>query len=153
MSTFPGKNEMKQGVCLLIPAYQNNMGDILAVSRRNDTTQWAIPGGKIDPNESPEHAVLREVEEECGLHLYPEFLIPVYAGPCYGKDGQDFWTTCYFYNCLYSGTPRPETGLSLKIMPLIELTRPDVSPFANYNANVIAAARNLKSFMFPELDG
>lgn len=31
--------------------------------------QWAIPGGRIDPGESPEQAALRELEEEVGLSV------------------------------------------------------------------------------------
>ena len=30
-------------------------------------TVWATPGGGIEPGESPEHAIVRELEEETGL--------------------------------------------------------------------------------------
>jgi 8-oxo-dGTP diphosphatase len=35
---------------------------------------WSLPGGHIDPFETVEHAVVREVKEEVGLDLNPEFL-------------------------------------------------------------------------------
>jgi 8-oxo-dGTP pyrophosphatase MutT (NUDIX family) len=33
--------------------------------------QWALPGGRIDPGESPEVAALRELEEELGVTIGP----------------------------------------------------------------------------------
>lgn len=34
--------------------------------------QWALPGGRVDPGESPIEAALRETEEEVGLRLPPD---------------------------------------------------------------------------------
>ncbi|MEM7339333.1 MAG: CoA pyrophosphatase [Actinomycetota bacterium] len=37
--------------------------------------QWAFPGGRIDPGETPVDAARREVQEEIGLDLSPEHLL------------------------------------------------------------------------------
>ncbi len=37
--------------------------------------QWAFPGGRIDPGESPEQAALRELREEVGLSLAPDAVL------------------------------------------------------------------------------
>lgn len=37
----------------------------------NHAGQWALPGGRIDPGETPQQAALRELQEEIGLCLGP----------------------------------------------------------------------------------
>jgi mutator protein MutT len=41
----------------------------------NHSGQWALPGGRIDPGETPEQAALREMAEEIGLSLPPECVL------------------------------------------------------------------------------
>lgn len=42
---------------------------VLAVSRKNNPNDFGLPGGKIDPGETPEGALFREVSEETGLNV------------------------------------------------------------------------------------
>lgn len=44
-------------------------GRRLLLIRRDDTGEWAIPGGMVDPGETPTGALVRELAEETGLDL------------------------------------------------------------------------------------
>jgi len=56
---------------------KNNEGKLLAIFRRG---KWDLPKGKLDYDETPEHAAVREVMEECGLEnvLLGELLLITY---------------------------------------------------------------------------
>ncbi len=51
------------------------------LARHSDNNIWALPGGSIDPDETPANAAVRELWEETGLHATPERIIGVYSGP------------------------------------------------------------------------
>lgn len=38
--------------------------------------RWELPGGKIEPDESPQDAVIRELFEEVGIHVQPTQPLP-----------------------------------------------------------------------------
>lgn len=54
----------RHAVCCLL---MRESGEILAISRGDDTNEWGMPGGKVEPNESLEVAVVRETYEETGV--------------------------------------------------------------------------------------
>jgi 8-oxo-dGTP pyrophosphatase MutT (NUDIX family) len=56
---------------------------ILAVSRKENHNDFGLIGGKVEENETPEQAVLRETEEETGLQLAN--LKEVFSAPCNGS--------------------------------------------------------------------
>jgi len=81
-------------------------GQILAVSRRDRPDDLGLPGGKIDPAETPEQALVRELKEETNLDA-KDFSF------CYERvdrsDGRVAW--CYRVTA-WEGVPRQrEAGI------------------------------------------
>lgn len=59
-----------QGVkCLLV-----SDDEVLLVRHSYGNPTWTIPGGEIKKRESPEEAVIREIKEELGFNIKPQFL-------------------------------------------------------------------------------
>ena len=102
-------------------------GRLLVTQRPHDISYggfWELPGGKIEPNETPAEALLREIHEEVGLtvtaadlikkvtHVYPEkiiclhvFQVKHYIGEAGCCDGQldlrwILWDTLHQYQFL-----------------------------------------------------
>ena len=48
-----------------------------AAGLRAHSNQWALPGGRCDPGETPTEAALRELHEELGLQLAPADVIGI----------------------------------------------------------------------------
>lgn len=65
--------------------YIEHDGQILLLHRQNNKSQgnkWGLPGGKVEKNETPVQAVIRETKEETGTDLSSqpiETLQPVYV--------------------------------------------------------------------------
>ena len=69
---------------------------LMSLSRGKDT--WYIPGGKREPGESDEQALIREVKEELSVVLLPETirLYGVFEAQAHGKPkGTYVCMTCY----------------------------------------------------------
>jgi 8-oxo-dGTP diphosphatase len=104
----PGRSILLVVACALIDAD----GRILLAQRPEGKSLaglWEFPGGKVDPGETPEEALVRELREELGIatkiaclaplsfasHTYEKFhlLMPLYVcrrfeGIPHGKEGQ-----------------------------------------------------------------
>jgi ADP-ribose pyrophosphatase YjhB (NUDIX family) len=61
-------------------AIPDQEGRLLLV-RRADNGYWVLPGGGVDSGERVVEALVREVEEETGLHVMPVNLFGIYSNP------------------------------------------------------------------------
>lgn len=56
---------IKEAVCVLI--FNKELNAYLGVSRKHNSSDFGLPGGKVDPGEALEDAAKRELFEETGL--------------------------------------------------------------------------------------
>lgn len=70
-------------------AFIQHNDKILSVSRKDDETKVGLPGGKVEPNETTEEAVVREVFEETGLTIVVKRKILSCIDEC------GYFTTCF----------------------------------------------------------
>lgn len=73
---------------------------------------WEFPGGKVEPFETPEAALIRELHEELGIDTWESCLAPLtFASHDYG----DFHLLMPLFACRkWHGTPRAREGQALK---------------------------------------
>ncbi len=91
------------GTVLVAAAVVFREGRVLLTKRLGDAHlagMWEFPGGKVEPHEDPEHAVVRELLEECGVrvrvvdlmdatfHAYPERDVLVLFYECELVEGE-----------------------------------------------------------------
>ena len=111
--------DMGVGVTVVVAAVIEDI-DRFLVTRRQPGVHlagmWEFPGGKIDPGETHEAALRRELLEELGVetevgarihraeHAYPDRTIEL-----------------HFYRCALRGVPRPALGQDMRWVPRGEL--------------------------------
>lgn len=117
------KSELPKAACVLIVS---DDGKILAVSRKNDPTDFGMPGGKVDHPESPAQAAARELQEETGLTATN--LRQVYVS----DDGE--YETYTFIGEISGQIDTPESGLIRWVAPHVLIS----GMFGNYNRKLFA---------------
>lgn len=131
---------------LLMPAVtvvcRDEQGRIL-LARHQDYDQWALPGGSIDPGETPADTAVREMWEETGLVVEPVRVLGVYGGPTFCvtyPNGDQIASVDTVFECRVVGGAlaadqeevselryfTPSELAKLPLSPWMEVVRPDL---------------------------
>lgn len=91
---------------------------LVVVERLSSLPGLALPGGKIDQDETADEAVIREVSEETGLVFVPQEVVGVYDAP--GRDPRGRYASTVFRGVAH-GTVSEESGKTrVRLLPLSE---------------------------------
>lgn len=115
----------------------NDQNQILIDRRRQQGLlggMWEFPGGKIEPGETVEACIKREIQEELGIEIaVGDWLVTV------DHTYSHFHVTLNVYHCRHvSGEPQPLECDEIRWVTLAEL---DQFPFPKANVQIIEALR------------
>lgn len=105
---------MSRLVLVVAAAIYNREGEILLAQRppgKSMAGLWELPGGKVDPGESPEAALVRELEEELTIVVDRNHPKPItFASHAY----ESFHLLMPVYSIVdWAGSPEPAEGQTL----------------------------------------
>ncbi|RKF19445.1 (deoxy)nucleoside triphosphate pyrophosphohydrolase [Altericroceibacterium spongiae] len=100
-------------MCVVAAAITDGEGHILMQQRplnKHHGGLWEFPGGKVDPGETPEAALLREIEEELGLSLDAASLRPAGFARSDSGDSAPSILLLLYKSCVWKGVPEGREG-------------------------------------------
>jgi 8-oxo-dGTP pyrophosphatase MutT (NUDIX family) len=124
----PGTRRPAAVALVLLPDAEGRAGFLL--TRRADrlrahARQWALPGGRIEPDESAPAAALRELREEVGLALKADAVLGV-LDDYPTRSGFVITPVVVWCEAATELTPNPEEVMRVYHVPLDDLERPEV---------------------------
>ena len=111
----------------VVAAILFNKGEILCTQRPDNgeaALKWEFPGGKIEPSETPEQALVREIKEELGCDItVNDFLMTV------KHQYKSFHLTMHCYKCtLNSDNITLHEHVDSCWLPINEMNKLDWAP-------------------------
>lgn len=122
---------MMEGKKLAALALLWKNGEVLAVSRKNNHEDLGFPGGKVDPGETPEQAMVRELREETGC------IAKSWERIFERTDDGGYWAITFLVR-EWEGEPNPREAGAVRWVPPRRLLEPSCSWVA-YNQALFAA--------------
>lgn len=110
--------------------------EVLGVSRKDDSTLFGLPGGKVDEGEETYNAMKREVLEETGLVVEK-------AMPLFFREDSEFFAVVYLVTKWSGDISTSESG-RVEWVGFDTLKR---GSFSEYNAKLEEHIESLKSFL------
>ena len=120
-------------------------GRVLIAQRPLDKTMaglWEFPGGKWEPGETPEQALIRELDEELGVSVREPCLAPfTFASHAYAG----FHLLMPLYICRrWDGTPLPRVHQAIKwVRPRDLMSDPSAFPMPAADLPLLPMLRDL----------
>lgn len=134
---------IKQAVCGVL--FDSSRKQVLLIKRR-DIPVWVLPGGGLEPNETAEEAILREMKEETGYEVRILRKVAAY------ESVNRFTQPTHLFECsIVSG--KPSTGQETKevqFFPLDHLPKYLAPPYKGWIAD---AAAQLPHLIIKKIEG
>lgn len=125
---------------IVVAAVVLRRGDRVLAVRKRGTERFMLPGGKLEPGETPRECAVREIAEEIGLRIPPPVLLGRYTSETANEPGHTLQSTVFLGEL--SGEPRAEAEIAeLRWIPLVpDAGGPPLAPMLEHR--VLPALRS-----------